>query len=71
MAELPRAMEHWGRFLWQSNWPHKTLLGMHGTFLLCNGEVENAVTWNTDVIAEDYWFGGEVRYLGTCREAVD
>lgn len=34
----------------------KASLGIHGAFLLASGKVQNAVTWETDCVTEDYWF---------------
>ena len=35
---------------------HNAALGIHGAHMLVRGTVENANTWETDILTEDYWF---------------
>ncbi|KAJ5443926.1 uncharacterized protein N7458_007798 [Penicillium daleae] len=53
--------EDFGRFQLPVRLFKRPLLGwMHGSFILINGAVENAVTWETDCLAEDFWFAFHV-----------
>ncbi|KAI4112860.1 MAG: hypothetical protein LQ345_006055, partial [Seirophora villosa] len=64
-AEMYRTVADWGMFrlpvrLWQL-----PLCGLtHGTFILINGGIENAVTWDTSSVTEDFWFGCQAIRLG-------
>lgn len=53
--DVSRVVENWGR-LWTFYWTGNPIGGMHGSFAFVNGAVENAVTWETESIIEDYWF---------------
>jgi cellulose synthase/poly-beta-1,6-N-acetylglucosamine synthase-like glycosyltransferase len=53
--DVSRVVENWGR-LWTFYWTGNPVGGMHGSFAFVNGAVENAVTWETESIIEDYWF---------------
>ncbi|KAL5358918.1 glycosyltransferase family 2 protein [Aspergillus floccosus] len=56
-AEVARVAEDFGRFQLPVRWCSRPLFGfMHGSWTLTNGEVENTVTWDTDCLAEDFWF---------------
>ena len=59
-ADLIRVIDDFGHFQFQLNCLGKALDGFHGSFLLLNGEAENSVTWETDSIVEDMYFGLEV-----------
>ncbi|KAF1984249.1 glycosyltransferase family 2 protein [Aulographum hederae CBS 113979] len=57
-AELTRVIGDFGGFrlpLALYNRPYSGWL--HGSFILVRGAVENAVTWDTECLAEDFWFG--------------
>ena len=59
-ADILRFRDDLGRFQFQYGKVHAPLFGCHGSFLLTRGNVENAATWNTDCLAEDFWFSLEV-----------
>jgi hypothetical protein len=59
-ADIIRVIDDFGHFQFQLNCLGKALDGFHGSFLLLNGEAENAVTWETDSIVEDMYFGLQV-----------
>ena len=51
-----------GRFFAQFAWIHRPIFGVHGSFLLLNGAVENEITWDLDgYLVEDYAFS--LRYM--------
>lgn len=53
--------EDFGRFQLPVLLFKRPLLGwMHGSFILINSAVENAVNWETDCLAEDFWFAFHV-----------
>ncbi|KAJ5807840.1 hypothetical protein N7474_009109 [Penicillium riverlandense] len=57
-AEVGRLAEDFGQFQLPVRYLNRPLLGwIHGSWILINGEVENTVTWDTDCISEDFWFG--------------
>ncbi|KAF2731857.1 hypothetical protein EJ04DRAFT_536398 [Polyplosphaeria fusca] len=56
VGDISRVQDDYGRVAWQTNWARRASLGVHGSFLLLSGRVENAVGWETDVLTEDYWF---------------
>ncbi|RAL11822.1 glycosyltransferase family 2 protein [Aspergillus homomorphus CBS 101889] len=57
VAEILRIAENFGRYQLPVRFFGQPLLGfMRGSFLLLNGQVENAVTWDTDCMTEDHWF---------------
>lgn len=66
-ADIVRVIDDFGHFQFQLNCLGKALDGFHGSFLLLNGEAENAVTWETDSIVEDMYFGLEVRFPKLCH----
>lgn len=51
-----RLQDDWFRVPGLANYRNYIALGVHGGFLLVRGIVENAVTWDTDSLTEDYWF---------------
>ncbi|EXJ91982.1 hypothetical protein A1O3_00532 [Capronia epimyces CBS 606.96] len=63
-ADCVRTLDDFGRYQFQFNHVHRPVFGMHGAYLLINGEVENAVTWETDNLTEDYWFALQADRLG-------
>ncbi|RAH51197.1 glycosyltransferase family 2 protein [Aspergillus brunneoviolaceus CBS 621.78] len=57
VAEILRIAENFGRYQLPVRFFRQPLLGfMRGSFLLLNGTVENAVTWDTECMTEDHWF---------------
>jgi hypothetical protein len=60
-ADIIRVIDDFGHFQFQLNCLGKALDGFHGSFLLLNGQAENEVTWETDSIVEDMYFGLTVR----------
>ncbi|KAJ5864995.1 uncharacterized protein N7529_006911 [Penicillium soppii] len=64
-AEVFRVAEDFGRFQLPLRLFKRPLLGwMHGSFILINGAVENTVTWDTDCLAEDFWFAFQAARRG-------
>ena len=59
-----------GKFQFAHSCLHFPLFGYHGSFILIRGSVENAVTWDTECLAEDLWFSIEV-YLSPPSLATD
>jgi hypothetical protein len=58
VGELSRVTADFGRFRLPFKLNARPYLGyVHGSFILVNGEIENVVTWDTDCLAEDFWFG--------------
>ncbi|KAJ7300588.1 glycosyl transferase family group 2-domain-containing protein [Mycena albidolilacea] len=56
-AEVTRISDDFGQFQLPVRICGRPLLGyMHGSWVLINGAVENAVTWETGCVAEDFWF---------------
>lgn len=56
-----RTVADWGQFRLPIYLFKRPVSGwLHGSFILINGSLENAVTWDTSCVAEDYWFGLEV-----------
>lgn len=56
-AEILRTAENFGRYQLPVRFFRQPLLGfMRGSFLLLNGRVENAISWDTDCLTEDHWF---------------
>ncbi len=60
IADIPRSRDDYGRYFVANSFLHFPILGVHGSFLLISGKVQNAVGWDTDSAAEDMWFGLEV-----------
>lgn len=63
-GDILRFRDDLGRFQFQHGRLHKSIWGCHGSFLLSSGKVENAVGWNTDCLAEDFWFADKAWRLG-------
>ncbi|KAJ5328787.1 hypothetical protein N7452_009177 [Penicillium brevicompactum] len=64
-AEVVRVAEDFGRFQLPLLLFRRPYLGWtHGSWLLINGAVENAIGWDTDNVCEDYWFGYHAAKLG-------
>lgn len=65
-AEVNRVAEDFGRFQLPLLLLRRPFLGWtHGSWLLINGAVENAIGWDTDNVCEDYWFGYHVSLSGS------
>ena len=56
VADAIRVSDDLARFHLQYTYFHRPIFGAHGSFLLTNGEVENAVTWDLGSLTEDYQF---------------
>lgn len=57
VVEIERITDDFGRFRMPAKYLQRPWLGwMHGSWILINGEVENTITWDTDCVAEDFWF---------------
>ncbi|KAF2500035.1 hypothetical protein BU16DRAFT_234999 [Lophium mytilinum] len=58
VGELSRITQDFGRFRLPFKLHARPTLGwVHGSFILVKGEIEHAVGWDTDCLAEDFWFG--------------
>jgi len=60
LGDMVRVTDDIGRYQWQANCLGTPLFGVHGSFFLVNGDVENVTTWDTDNLTEDYWFASQV-----------
>ncbi|KAI0100274.1 hypothetical protein GGR51DRAFT_575530 [Nemania sp. FL0031] len=74
VGDMLRLQDDWFRVPGLANYRNYIALGVHGGFLLVRGIVENAVTWDTDSLTEDYWqriraiaLVGFLPLLGRCR----
>ncbi|KAJ3075144.1 hypothetical protein HDU98_009098 [Podochytrium sp. JEL0797] len=56
VADALRVGDDVSRFQLQYTYFHRPIFGAHGSFLLNNGLVENAVTWDLGSLTEDYQF---------------
>jgi hypothetical protein len=56
VADAIRVGDDLSRFQLQYSYFHRPVFGAHGSFLLTNGLVENAVTWDLGSLTEDYQF---------------
>ncbi|KAI8615485.1 glycosyl transferase family group 2-domain-containing protein [Chytriomyces sp. MP71] len=56
VADALRVGDDVSRFHLQYTYFHRPVFGAHGSFLLNNGLVENAVTWDLGSLTEDYQF---------------
>ncbi|KAJ3029942.1 UNVERIFIED_CONTAM: hypothetical protein HDU68_010628 [Siphonaria sp. JEL0065] len=56
VADAIRVGDDLSRFHLQYTYFHRPIFGAHGSFLLNNGLVENAVTWDLGSLTEDYQF---------------
>ncbi|KAH8745950.1 glycosyl transferase family group 2-domain-containing protein [Hyaloscypha sp. PMI_1271] len=55
-ADICRCRDDLGKFFLASSRLHVPVFGVHGSFLLVRGKVENEVGWDTDSLVEDYRF---------------
>jgi len=60
LGDVERVTQDLGRYQWQASSAGKPMFGVHGAFLLINGDGQNTVTWDTDNLAEDFWFSQKV-----------
>ncbi|KAI4181986.1 MAG: hypothetical protein LQ346_006670 [Caloplaca aetnensis] len=64
-AEMYRVVSDWGLFRFPLRLCQRPICGfIHGAYILINGGIENAVTWDTSCVAEDFWFGLQAVRLG-------
>ncbi|KAJ3230858.1 hypothetical protein HDU81_004176 [Chytriomyces hyalinus] len=56
VGDAIRVGDDLARFHLQFTYFHRPIFGAHGSFLLTNGLVENAVTWDLGSLTEDYQF---------------
>ncbi|KAH7079281.1 glycosyl transferase family group 2-domain-containing protein [Paraphoma chrysanthemicola] len=56
VADVSRVKNDFGDVQWRLNWLGKAAVGIRGSFLLIRGSVENACSWDTDSLTEDYAF---------------
>lgn len=63
-ADAIRVGDDLSRFALQYSYFHAPVFGAHGSFLLCNGAVENAITWDLGSLTEDYQFATHAWDLG-------
>ncbi|PWN32422.1 uncharacterized protein FA14DRAFT_161866 [Meira miltonrushii] len=56
VADTIRVGDDLARFSLQTNVIHRPVFGIHGSFLLLNGEAENVVGWDFSSLAEDFEF---------------
>ncbi len=62
VADCIRVGDDLARFYLQFAYLHQPIFGIHGSFLLINGKVENEITWDlSDSLTEDYEFS--VQYM--------
>lgn len=58
VGEIGRITTDFGRFRLPFKLHARPASGwVHGSFILINGQVENDIGWDTDCLAEDFWFG--------------
>jgi hypothetical protein len=60
IADIVRGRDDFGKFYFAHNFLHVPIFGIHGSFLLINGKLENEIGWDTDSLVEDFWFGLQV-----------
>ncbi|SAM81576.1 related to beta 1,4-mannosyltransferase (egghead protein) [Ustilago bromivora] len=56
VADCIRVGDELARFSLQGNIIKRPVFGVHGSFLMINGDVENKVTWDFGSLAEDFEF---------------
>ncbi|KAJ3413340.1 hypothetical protein HDV05_008190 [Chytridiales sp. JEL 0842] len=56
VADAIRVGDDLSRFQLQYSYFHRPIFGAHGSFLLTNGLIENAVTWDLGSLTEDFQF---------------
>jgi cellulose synthase/poly-beta-1,6-N-acetylglucosamine synthase-like glycosyltransferase len=54
-GDISRVLGDYGRIQMTGNYLHNAAIGIHGAFHLMSGKLENAITWDTDSLTEDYW----------------
>ncbi|KAI8908361.1 glycosyl transferase family group 2-domain-containing protein [Gorgonomyces haynaldii] len=64
VADAIRVGDDLSRFQLQYSYFHRPVFGAHGSFLLTNGAVENAVTWDLGSLTEDFQFAVHAWELG-------
>ncbi|TPX61528.1 hypothetical protein PhCBS80983_g01019 [Powellomyces hirtus] len=64
VADALRVGDDLSRFHLQYTYFHCPVFGAHGSFLLTNGAVENAVTWDLGSLTEDFQFAVQAWRLG-------
>ncbi|KAJ3279869.1 hypothetical protein HK104_001114 [Borealophlyctis nickersoniae] len=64
VADAIRVGDDLSRFQMQYSYFHRPIFGAHGSFLLCNGLVENGVTWDLGSLTEDYQFATHAWEMG-------
>jgi len=62
-ADICRCRDDLGKFFLASSRLHVPVFGVHGSFLLVRGKVENEVGWDTDSLVEDFRFSLQVTIL--------
>lgn len=63
MADVARVRDDLGKFCLAHSRLHIPVFGVHGSFLLIRGNIENKVGWDSDSLVEDFNFSLEVRML--------
>jgi hypothetical protein len=68
VTDAIRTGDDMGRFFAQFAWIHRPIFGVHGSFLLVNGAIENEITCDLDgYLVEDYAFSLQYMQRGyTC-----
>jgi len=64
VADGIRVGDDLARFQLQYSYVHRPIFGCHGSFLLCNGAVENEISWDLGSLTEDYEFAMQAWVLG-------
>ncbi|KAJ3050368.1 hypothetical protein HK097_008674 [Rhizophlyctis rosea] len=64
VADALRVGDDLARFHLQYTYFHVPVFGAHGSFLMTNGLVENAVTWDLGSLTEDYQFATHAWEMG-------
>ncbi|KAI8819193.1 glycosyl transferase family group 2-domain-containing protein [Fimicolochytrium jonesii] len=64
VADGLRVGDDLSRFHLQYTYFHRPIFGAHGSFLLTNGAVENAVTWDLGSLTEDFQFAVKAWQMG-------
>ncbi|KAH9810839.1 glycosyl transferase family group 2-domain-containing protein [Melampsora americana] len=67
VADGIRVGDDLARFHFQNTCIHRPVFGVHGSFLMTNGEMENECTWDFGSLAEDFEFSQDAWRRGfTC-----
>lgn len=70
-ADICRCRDDLGKFFLAHSRLHVPVFGVHGSFLLVRGKVENEVGWDTDSLVEDFRFSLQVtNYFAYAIEGV-